>query len=320
MSFEAICAQLGKLGDVAASAGVVWGQVKGYPFWPVRAAGRVGLGGGVAGSWAPRRRPAGALPSPPTLRHAFMPSSQQQGGCSRLCADYVAWAHHPPCPALPCPGGLQAQVVSASYAAKDADLQAAKPTKGGHHTPVQFFGDCSKGWCVLCWQWGAAAGVVALSMRLRRLHPVLACCRLCRTEAPGWAVLAPGWAVLELDNDGPEGSGWRLVPTRRMSESRMMAWADGCAKGLLKGGGKAKADAIIEVPAAAALHAGGNCLAAALLLSRHGLPHTACMQPSSGPAKAHLICPPALHCRRTPSCTLAWCRRAGGRRRTRSRL
>lgn len=31
-----------------------------------------------------------------------------------------------------------------------------------------------------------------------------------------------------------------------------MAWAEGCAKGLLKGGGKAKADAIIEVTAAAA--------------------------------------------------------------------
>ena len=49
---------------------------------------------------------------------------------------------------MPLPPDVQAQVVSASYAAKDPDLQAAKPTKGGHHTPVQFFGDCSKGWCV----------------------------------------------------------------------------------------------------------------------------------------------------------------------------
>ena len=42
-----MCAQLGKLGAVAASAGVVWGQVKGYPFWPVRAGG----GAWVAGWW-----------------------------------------------------------------------------------------------------------------------------------------------------------------------------------------------------------------------------------------------------------------------------
>ena len=66
------------------------------------------------------------------------------------------------------PGGLQAQVVSASYAAKDPDLQAAKPTKGGNHTPVQFFGDCSKSWCVL---WVGVAAASAWGLLLPPAHP-----------------------------------------------------------------------------------------------------------------------------------------------------
>lgn len=36
--FDAVCARLRskELCAVAASEGVVWGQIKGYPFWPVR--------------------------------------------------------------------------------------------------------------------------------------------------------------------------------------------------------------------------------------------------------------------------------------------
>lgn len=38
LNFEAVCAQLSsaELGAVAASEGVVWGQIKGYPFWPAQ--------------------------------------------------------------------------------------------------------------------------------------------------------------------------------------------------------------------------------------------------------------------------------------------
>ena len=41
MDFEAVCAQLAgdELGAVAQGAGIVWGQVKGYPFWPVSVRG-----------------------------------------------------------------------------------------------------------------------------------------------------------------------------------------------------------------------------------------------------------------------------------------
>ena len=39
MDFEAACAQLGsaELGAVAQAEGIVWGFIKGYPFWPVSA-------------------------------------------------------------------------------------------------------------------------------------------------------------------------------------------------------------------------------------------------------------------------------------------
>lgn len=75
---------------------------------------------------------------------------------------------------LPTPPDVQAQVVSASYAAKDPDLQAAKPTKGGQHTPVQFFGDCSKGWCVrleLWVAWRCREGRYMLLLLLRMMLP-----------------------------------------------------------------------------------------------------------------------------------------------------
>lgn len=38
MDFEAVCAALRapQLGAVAEGEGIVWGQIKGFPFWPVR--------------------------------------------------------------------------------------------------------------------------------------------------------------------------------------------------------------------------------------------------------------------------------------------
>lgn len=50
MDFEAACAQLKteQLGAVAASEGIVWGQIKGFPFWPVRCPEGSGVQGGRA--------------------------------------------------------------------------------------------------------------------------------------------------------------------------------------------------------------------------------------------------------------------------------
>ncbi len=86
MSFEAICAQLGKLGDVAASAGVVWGQVKGYPFWPVRAGcSRAGLAGSRCSSPAAGWR-AATSPQQAPCRPVLMPC-QPWSRCRRPCTD-----------------------------------------------------------------------------------------------------------------------------------------------------------------------------------------------------------------------------------------
>ena len=79
MSFEAMCAQLGKLGAVAASAGVVWGQVKGYPFWPVRAGGGAGwrVGGKPAPSGAGCQR--AAMPPPSAPHYCWQQASHGAG-------------------------------------------------------------------------------------------------------------------------------------------------------------------------------------------------------------------------------------------------
>lgn len=56
--FDAACAQLrtDQLGAVAAGEGIVWGQIKGFPFWPVRArdcSGHRGVEARAAGSALP---------------------------------------------------------------------------------------------------------------------------------------------------------------------------------------------------------------------------------------------------------------------------
>lgn len=75
VDFEAACAQLrsSQLAAVAEGEGIVWGQIKGYPFWPVsvcagrrRAASRRLLHAGNSSSAAPAAAPLS------TARHCLV--------------------------------------------------------------------------------------------------------------------------------------------------------------------------------------------------------------------------------------------------------
>ena len=54
MDFDAVCKSLAsvELGAVADAEGVVWGQIKGYPHWPVRRPGGGGARTAVVGRQA----------------------------------------------------------------------------------------------------------------------------------------------------------------------------------------------------------------------------------------------------------------------------